>query len=113
MLRELRLFVIRLNPNVTLYQVDDLHARRHQLPILHMALPHRARIRRNDAGVSQVHGGDHDGCFFGLNIGPVEIIFGIQRRPLSRFAVSTVAWLPVSAAWARARSACRLASMLA
>src|SRR5271163_4814057 len=91
--RKLRLFIVSLNPNVALDQVDYLHARRHQLPGLDVPLSNRAVGGSGNFRVVEVHLGDDNRSFFGLNVGEVTLVLGVESGalPLFRFELRPAA----------------------
>ena len=79
---KLRLFVVSLNPDISLDQIDHLHTGRDQLPILYVALADCAIVRSIDARVAQIDLGNDDGCLLGLNVRPIPGIAGVERGEL-------------------------------
>ena len=80
---ELGLFVVGLDPDVALHEVDDLHAGRDQLTFLNMALADRAVGGRRDASVSKIDLSDDSSGLLGLDVSLIERIPRAQRIELT------------------------------
>ena len=80
---ELRLLVVRLDPDVALDQIDQLHTGSHQLPLLHVTLADCARGWSNDLCVPEIDIGHDNRCLFGLNVGPIDSISRVECGSLS------------------------------
>jgi hypothetical protein len=65
---KLSLLVVRLNPDVTFDQIDDLHPGRNQLALLDVPFTNGPGRGRDDPGVTKIDVGDNDCSFLGLNL---------------------------------------------